>query len=148
MADHDTPGLNYVRIHTDSNGNLYYADAEFKPAAALVEDDEYLIMPLPIGLKIINVTGIVTDLTATAATNFHVGHKQQGGGDWTDDLSAFVSGKSLRALGSHQSLIDEDHAPVRITEPNVYLTFTPKAASPVADFAVYFEVTYVYEGFV
>ena len=28
MADQNTPGLNFVRIHTDSNGNLYYADRE------------------------------------------------------------------------------------------------------------------------
>ena len=147
MADQNTPGLNFVRIHTDSNGNLYYADAKFGAAEAVLNDD-YFIMPLPIGMKIINVTSIVTVVTTTASATFDVGTKQQGAGDWTDDLSAFTNVKSLRALAAHSSLIDEDHAPVRITEPNVYLTFTPKGASPAVAFEVYFEVTYVYEGFV
>ena len=100
-------------------------------------------------MKIIDVTAVVVDVSTTAATTFEVGTLQEPSGDWTDDPTQFVTAKSLRAKAEFSSLAELHHAPIRITEPNVYLTFTPKAAAPAAGvFNVVFLVTYIYEGFV
>ena len=43
MATKEASGLNFVRIHTDSNGNLYMADPNIQQTAA-VQNDDYLVL--------------------------------------------------------------------------------------------------------
>lgn len=128
MPSFDVPGLNSRQIHTGPYGNSSRDYVQVEPDVAFdaSANDLVYVAPLPIGMRVHEVSVSIYDATSVNTTA-DVGVAQKGDGDFTDDLDAFLDGVAINATGTFHSRENTRHAPVEIEDPEVYLVIKPNA---------------------
>ena len=150
MPDKDIQGLNFQDFYTgpDGNGSIHPVTLEITAAkgdGTLAANDRFYLAKIPRGTLVHSLDMVVHTAPGQAAT-MRLGTRQRDSagdtGEWTDDDDYFVGDTAVNARKRVACIF----APLKVDEPNVFLTARVDGASISSATAITFIIGYVYEG--
>ena len=150
MPDKDIQGLNFQDFYTgpDGNASFHWATLDITAAkgdSSLANNDRFFLAELPRGTTVLSLDMVVHTAAGQAATvRLGTAQKDSAGdtGEWTDSNNYFVGDTTVNARKRVACIF----APLKIDEPNVFLTATVDGANISSRTRITFVVGYVYEG--
>ena len=144
MAVQDISGLKRQNTHAHTYGILNRRFIKWA-TNGFPDEDDLRMWHIPAGAVIHEVTMVIADPEGSTGT-IDVGYIDEDDSG-NVDRDYFLDGISFNpAAGTTtRSITNTQHEPLKVTEPNVYLTATARTVVNAA-MEIHFHVTYTYEG--